>query len=141
MSDTENTTEEKIIEPAAEPTVSMAEPVVEEVKKISIDDVYKLEIKIGTILEAVIVPDADKLIMYKVDLGEAEPRTILSGVREYFPEIENLVGKQFPVITNLAPRKIRGIESNGMILYVTGDLENFTTLEPGIKVKPGVSVT
>jgi methionyl-tRNA synthetase len=141
MSDTENTTEEKIIEPAAEQAVSAVVPVVEEVKKISIDDVYKLEIKIGTILEATAVPDADKLIMYKVDLGEAEPRTILSGVREYFPEIENLIGKQFPVITNLAPRKIRGIESNGMILYVTGDLENFTTLEPGTKVTPGVSVT
>ncbi|HRH31472.1 MAG TPA: hypothetical protein PK950_02295 [Candidatus Paceibacterota bacterium] len=134
MSDTENTTEEI-------KTEGIAEPVVEVAKKISIDDVYKLEIKIGTILEASAVPDADKLIMYKVDLGEAEPRTILSGVREYFPEIETLIGKQFPVITNLAPRKIRGIESNGMILYVTGDLENFTTLEPGKKVKAGVSVT
>lgn len=107
---------------------------------ISIDDVKKLEIKIGTILEATAVPDADKLIMYKVDLGD-EVRTILSGVREYFPDIAGLVGKQFPVITNLAPRVIRGIESNGMILYVTGDLENFTTLEPAKKVNSGVSVT
>ena len=132
MSESENTTEEKNPEVVEK---------IEEQKKISIDDVYKLEIKIGTILEAVAVPDADKLIAYKVDLGEAEPRTILSGVREYFPDFETLVGKQFPVITNLAPRKIRGIESNGMILYVTGDLENFTTLEPAVKVNPGVSVT
>ena len=110
-------------------------------EKITIDDVHKLEIKIGTILSAEIVPDADKLIMYKVDLGEAKARTILSGVRDYFPDIEKLVGKQLPVIANLAPRKIRGIESNGMILYVTGDLANFTTLEPGTKVVPGTSVT
>jgi len=109
--------------------------------KITIDDVKKLEIRIGTILEATVVPDADKLIMYRVDLGEVSPRTILSGVREYFQDISLLVGKQVPVITNLAPRMIRGIESNGMILYVTGDLENFTTLEPGKKVSPGVSIT
>lgn len=113
----------------------------EKVPLISIDDVKKLEIRIGTILEAVPVEGADKLIAYKVDLGEAEPRTILSGVREYFSDISVLVGKQLPVITNLAPRKIRGIESNGMILYVTGDLANFTTLEPGTKVTPGVSIT
>ncbi|MEN9582934.1 MAG: hypothetical protein RL641_888 [Candidatus Parcubacteria bacterium] len=112
-----------------------------EEQKITIDDVKKLEIKIGTILEATAVPGADKLVMYKVDLGEEMPRTILSGVREYFPDISMLVGKQVPVITNLAPRMIRGIESNGMILYVTGDLENFTTLEPGTKVRSGVSVT
>ncbi len=114
-------------------------------EKITIDDVKKLEIKIGTILEASILEGADKLIVYKVDLGEAKPRTILSGVREYFPEISELVGKQVPVITNLAPRMIRGIESNGMILYVTGggtgDAENFTTLEPGKKVASGVSIT
>ncbi len=114
---------------------------IKEDPKISIDDVKKLEIKIGTILEAVAVPDADKLVMYKVDLGEANPRTILSGVRQYFPDISVLVGKQVPVITNLAPRAIRGIESNGMILYVTSDPENFTTLEPGKKVMPGTSIT
>ncbi len=141
MSDDINTTKEKdtAVEKSAEekiPEVVSVEP-----KKISIEDVYKLEIKIGTILEAVAVPDADKLIAYKIDLGESEPRTILSGVREYFPEIEKLVGRQVPVITNLAPRKIRGIESNGMILYVTGDLENFTTLESGKKVQAGSSVT
>jgi methionyl-tRNA synthetase len=108
---------------------------------INIDDVKKLEIKIGTILSAEAVPDADKLIVYSVDLGEEKPRTILSGVREYFPDFSALVGKQFPVITNLEPRTIRGLVSEGMILYVTGDLENFTTLEPGKKVTPGVSIT
>lgn len=130
---------------------------------INIDDVKKLEIKIGTILSAEAVPDADKLIVYSVDLGlkpvsketgspdhlsetnglgeERDIRTILSGVREYFPDFSALVGKQFPVITNLEPRTIRGLVSEGMILYVTGDLENFTTLEPGKKVTPGVSIT
>lgn len=129
---TNETIEEKIdakIEEVAAPTY------------ITIDDVKKVEIRIGTILEAKAVEGADKLIEYKVDLGEGEPRTILSGVREYFPDYSQLVGKQLPVVTNLAPRKIRGIESNGMILYVTGDLENFTTLEPATKVTPGVSIT
>ena len=108
---------------------------------ISIDDVKKLEIKIGTILEATPVPDADKLIQYKIDVGEETPRTILSGVREYFPDVSMLVGKQVPVITNLAPRTIRGIESNGMILYATGDMDNFTTLEPAKKVISGTTRT
>ena len=135
MNDTEHTVQE--IKPTE---TDMAIPVAEQ-KKISIDDVYKLEIKIGTILEAVAVPDADKLVQYKIDLGEAEPRTILSGVREYFPDISLLVGKQVPVIINLAPRKIRGVESNGMVLYVTGDISAFTTLEPGSPVPPGTSIT
>lgn len=111
------------------------------IDSITIDDLKKAEIKIGTILSATLVPDADKLVQYSVDVGEAEPRTILSGVREYFPDISLLVGKQLPVVTNLAPRTIRGIVSNGMILYVTGDTENFTTLEPGKKVAPGASIT
>lgn len=134
--------DEKIIEEKkSSPEILENKPEVIVEKHITIDDVKKLEIKIGTILSAEIVPDADKLIAYKIDLGETEPRTILSGVREYFPDISVLVGKQVPVITNLAPRKIRGIESNGMILYVTGDSENFTTLEPGKKVKSGISIT
>ena len=107
---------------------------------INIEDVHKLEIKIGTIVSADIVPDADKLIAYKVDIG-GEIKNILSGVRQYFPDPSLLVGKQMPVIVNLEPRTIRGIESEGMILYVTGEGDNFTTLEPGKKVDSGTNVT
>ena len=61
---------------------------------ITYDDFAKLEIKIGTILEAEIVPDADRLLKLTVDVGEETPRQIVSGIREFFPEAEVLVGKQ-----------------------------------------------
>jgi methionyl-tRNA synthetase len=87
-----------------------------ESEKISYDDFAKIEITLGTILSVEIVPDADKLLWLEVDLGEEAPRQILSGIREYFEDPQSLVGKQCPFITNLAPRTIRGFESNGMIL-------------------------
>lgn len=78
-------------------------------------DFQKLELRVGTILEAGRVPKADKLLCFKIDLGEAEPRQILSGIAEHF-EPETLVGRQVCVVANLAPRKIRGLVSAGMIL-------------------------
>ena len=81
----------------------------------SIEDFQKIEIRLGTVLSVSIVEGADKLYILKVDLGEETPRQILSGIREYVQE-EDLLGKQFPFITNLAPRMLRGHESQGMIL-------------------------
>lgn len=81
----------------------------------TIDDFQKLEIRLGTVLAAEVVDGADKLYKLSVDLGEEKPRQILSGIREYVA-IEDLVGKQFPFVANLAPRTIRGLESQGMIL-------------------------
>ena len=107
---------------------------------ISIDDFAKVEIRMGKILSAEFVPDADKLIRFMVDLGEAAPRQILSGIREHYPEPEVLVGRFVPVIANLAPRTIRGLESNGMILYAAGDGSAFSTLEPARPVPPGTVV-
>jgi methionyl-tRNA synthetase len=107
--------------------------------QITYDDFAKLDIKVGRILSAEKVPDADKLIKFSVDVGEETPRTIISGIAEYFPDPEVLVGKSVPVLVNLAPRTIRGVESQGMILYVVG--EGFlTTLEPGSGTAPGTSV-
>lgn len=82
---------------------------------ISIDDFKKLDIRIGTILGAEKVPDTDKLLKLSVDVGEGDPRQIISGIAE-FVEPDELVGKQLPFILNLEPRVIRGEESNGMIL-------------------------
>lgn len=82
---------------------------------ISFDDFAKMDLRVGTILEAARVPKADKLLQFRVDLG-LEVRTIVSGVAEHFAP-EDLVGKQVVVLANLAPRKIRGVESAGMILY------------------------
>ena len=88
-----------------------------EVEKVyaTIDDFAKIEIKVGTILSVSIVEGADKLYILQVDLGEEKPRQILSGIREYI-QGDDLVGKQCPFVTNLAPRMLRGHESQGMIL-------------------------
>lgn len=81
----------------------------------TIDDFQKIEIRLGTVLSVDVVEGADKLYILKVDLGEEVPRQILSGIRE-FVSPEELLNKQFPFVTNLAPRMLRGHESNGMIL-------------------------
>ncbi|MEO5647368.1 MAG: methionine--tRNA ligase subunit beta, partial [Chitinophagaceae bacterium] len=99
-----NMTEENI--PAAE-----AAPVKPEIQY---DDFAKLDFKIGTIINAEKVEKADKLLKLEVDLG-FEKRTIVSGIALHFKP-EDIIGKQVTVVANLAPRKMRGIESNGMIL-------------------------
>lgn len=96
---------------------------------VNYDDFAKLEIKIGTILTAEIVPEADKLLKLTIDVGEENPRQIVSGIREFFPNLEILIGKQCPFLTNLEPRTIRGLESQGMILAV-GANDEFTLLSP-----------
>ena len=106
-------------------------------ESITIDDFAKIEIKIGTILLAERVPATDKLIACTVDVGEDEPRTIVSGIA-HLRDPEALIGKQLPYITNLAPRTIKGIESNGMLLAV-GDDDAFALLHPDVSVPPGTS--
>lgn len=95
----------------------------EEKKYIGIEDFAKIELKVGKILEWHIIEGADKLYRFLVDVGEESPRTILSGIREYFPEGEVFVGKLVCVVANLAPRKMRGFESNGMLLFAGGGSE------------------
>ena len=107
--------------------------------KISIDDFKKIEIKIGKILSAEKVPETDKLLKLSVDFGEETPRQIVSGISAYFPETEVLVGKKCAFATNLEPRQIKGLESNGMILAVSGD-DYFSLLEVANNVVPGASI-
>lgn len=89
---------------------------------INYDDFAKVDIRIGLVLSVDVVEDADKLLRCMVDFGEVDeegnnvPRQILSGIREFLPDPQSLVGKKFPYVTNLEPRIIRGIESQGMIL-------------------------
>lgn len=109
-------------------------------EKISIDDFAKIKIKIGKILSAEKVPEADKLIKFTVDVGEDTPRQILSGIAMHYPDPSVLVGKQVPVLSNLAPRMIRGHESQGMILYAVGEGEHFTTVEPVKEVPVGIPI-
>lgn len=87
--------------------------------KIPIDDFKKVEIKIGKILAVEIIPESEKLLKLSVDFGEEEPRQILSGIKNYFEDPQVLVGRLCPFVTNLEPRKMMGLESNGMILAVS----------------------
>src|SRR6185437_2301050 len=82
--------------------------------EIQFDDFAKIDLKVGTIISAGKVEKADKLLQLEIDLG-FEKRTILSGIAQHFSP-EEITGKQVVVVANLAPRKMRGIDSNGMIL-------------------------
>jgi methionyl-tRNA synthetase len=84
-------------------------------EKIAIDDFAKVELRAATVLEAERVPKADKLLRLVVDLGEEQPRQILAGIAEHYAP-EDVVGRKIIVVANLAPRKLRGLESNGMLL-------------------------
>ncbi len=81
---------------------------------ITIDDFTKVELRVGEIKVAERVPDADKLLRFEVDLGEEKPRQILAGLAEYY-DPEKLIGRKVVVVANLKPRKMRGLESQGMI--------------------------
>ena len=83
---------------------------------IKFEDFQKMEIKVGTILEAEKVANADKLLKLTVDLGN-EKRQVVAGIALQY-EAEKIIGKQVPVLCNLEPATIRGVESNGMILCV-----------------------
>ena len=130
----------------------------------TIDDFKAIEMKVGTILTAEYIEGADKLLKLTVDFGplttpqieiagdsksaedepgsarEGEPardvRQILSGIREYY-EPEALIGKSCPFVTNLEPRKLRGFESNGMILAVKTADGGAVLLHPDKEVPPG----
>jgi len=106
---------------------------------INYDHFTALDIAIGTILSVDIVEGADKLLRLLVDVGETEPRQIVSGIRTYFANPEYLVGTQAPFLLNLEPRTIRGLESRGMILAgSTG--ETLALLNPHLRVPAGTRV-
>ncbi len=107
--------------PAAEPIPNTTDPVApaefappQEPQKITIDDFVKVELRVAQILVAERVPKADKLLRLEVDLGY-EKRQILAGIAQFY-EPEKLVGRKIVIVANLAPRKLRGLESNGMLL-------------------------
>lgn len=97
---------------------------------ISIEDFKKVEMKLGKILSVEKIPDTDKLLRLSVDLGEENPRQIVSGISEYFPNLEELEGKKCMFVANLEPRTIRGVESNGMILAISNEEGGFSLLIP-----------
>ena len=106
---------------------------------IEFDDFTKLDIRIGTVIEAVKVPKTKKLLQLKVDVG-LDVRTIVSGIAESFNP-EDIIGKQVSVLVNLAPRKIRGVESQGMILMTDTQDGKLAFIEPERDVENGESVS
>lgn len=107
--------------------------------EIQFDDFAKIDLKTGTILHAEKVEKADKLLKLTVDLG-FETRTIVSGIALHYKP-EDIVGKQVTVVTNLAPRKMRGIESNGMILMAEDKDGKLHFVSPENPVNPGAGVS
>ena len=106
--------------------------------EIVFDDFAKIDLRVGTILTAEKVAKADKLLKLTVDLG-FETRTIVSGIALHFNP-EDIIGKQVTVVINLAPRKMRGIESNGMILMAEDKSGKLHFVNPDNKVDEGSSV-
>ncbi|HET9826624.1 MAG TPA: methionine--tRNA ligase [Chitinophagaceae bacterium] len=107
--------------------------------EIGYDDFAKLDLRIGTILSVEKVQQADKLLKLEVDLG-FEKRTIVSGIALHF-KTEDLVGKQVVIVANLAPRKLKGIESNGMILSAEDENGRLHLINPEEIINPGAGVS
>jgi methionyl-tRNA synthetase len=116
--------------PNAEQTAPNNEqPANEEENFITIDDFLKIELRVGEIKVAERIPKADKLLRFEIDLGEGKPRQILAGLAEYY-EPETLIGRKVVVVANLKPRKMRGLESQGMICAAS--LEDGTGEKPAL---------
>jgi len=119
-------------EQESKPEVAATKP------EIQFDDFAKIDLKVGTILSAEKVDKADKLLKLEVDMG-FEKRTIVSGIALHFKP-EDIVGKQVVVVANLAPRKMRGIESQGMILMAEDKEGKLHFVSPGNIINPGSGV-
>ncbi|MDR0824655.1 MAG: methionine--tRNA ligase [Prevotella sp.] len=122
----------KANEQAAEIKVAPQKP------NVAFDDFTKLDLRVGAVLECVKVPKADKLLQFLIDDGMGK-RTIISGIAAWYKP-EDLVGKQVCFIANLEPRKLKGVESQGMILSVEDADGNLSLIQPSVKVNPGSQI-
>ncbi len=104
---------------------------------INIEDFQKIDIAVGEILSVEPVLESNKLLKLSVDFKEEKPRQIVSGIAKYFPDSAVLVGKKCMFVTNLEPRMIMGLESNGMLFAVSDSDGNFSLLEPNENIKAG----
>ena len=130
----------------AAPAAAPVAPAPETANTISYDDFAKLDIRLGRILSVDIVEGADKLLRLSVDFAEVDetgapkPRQIISGIRTYFEDPQTLVGRTCPFVANLAPRVIRGFESQGMILAASTAEGGFALLHPHVELPPGTKL-
>jgi methionyl-tRNA synthetase len=109
---------------------------------VSFDDFLKLDIRVARVRKVTDHPNADKLIVLEIDLG-GEQRQIIAGLKPYLDDPQSLAGKNIVVVTNLEPRKMRGLESNGMLLAATFESdgkEQVVCLTTDGEVPPGATV-
>lgn len=107
---------------------------------ISFEDFKKVDLRVARVVEAKDHPNADKLLILQVDLG-SETRQLVAGLKGHY-EPADLLGKSIVVVTNLAPRKVRGEESQGMLLAaVSADESQVILLSPMAEIAPGASVS
>jgi methionyl-tRNA synthetase len=125
--------------PAEEASAEPQKTIAPQKPTIEFDDFAKIDLRVGTIVAAEKVEKADKLLKLQVDLG-IETRTIVSGIALHF-DPSTIVGQQVTVVTNLAPRKMRGIESNGMILMAEDALGKLKFVQPNEVVDNGSGVS
>lgn len=113
---------------------------------VTYEEFKKMDMRIGTIKEVIPVPETDKLLCCQVDFNEVDEegkpklRQIVSGLHEFYPDYESLVGKQVLYIVNLEPRTIKGFESNGMLMAVDGIDGKPVFLTPEVEVGIGSKV-
>jgi methionyl-tRNA synthetase len=107
---------------------------------VSYDEFKKMDMRVGTIREVTPVENTDKLLKFMIDFGDPELRQIVSGIHEFFPEYQALVGKQVLYIVNLEPRMIKGVASNGMLMAVDGFDGKPVFLTPEVPVNSGSKV-
>jgi len=113
---------------------------------VTYEEFKKMDIRIGTIRALEPVPETDKLLKCMIDFNEVDEegnkklRQIVSGIHQFYPEYEKLVGKQVLYIVNLEPREIKGVHSNGMLMAVDGVDGKPVFLIPEVEVPPGTKV-
>ncbi|MCA6415255.1 MAG: methionine--tRNA ligase subunit beta, partial [Cytophagales bacterium] len=107
--------------------------------EVSFDEFAKMDIRIGTVITAERVEKSKKLLKLQVDTG-IDKRTVMSGIAEHFSP-EGIVGKQVTILVNLAPRKIMGVESQGMILMAANKDGKLRLLQPNEAVCPGSTIS
>ena len=113
---------------------------------VNYEEFKKMDIRLGTIKEIDPIADTDKLLRCQIDFNETDEngnkklRQIISGIREFYPDYEKLIGKQILYIINLEPRKIKGFESNGMLMAVDGRQDQPVFLVSEIEVDTGSKV-
>jgi methionyl-tRNA synthetase len=106
--------------------------------EITIDEFARIDLRVGTIRTAEAHPNADRLVVLSVDVGDAEPRQIVAGIRRAY-DPETLVGRQIVVVVNLKPATLRGMTSQGMLL-AANDESLLSVVAPDKEMRPGSRV-